>query len=133
MTETGRVREIKGDFIVIQPEKGIACFGCMNMECKTEGSITAENPRALPLNTGQTVQVRAPLLSLLGQASAALLPPALGFSASFFLTRLLFPAAGEGAAAGLGVAFLFATAFVIYMIRKKFPAKRVYTVTKIIG
>jgi positive regulator of sigma E activity len=91
------------------------------------------SPKGLPLNTGQTVQVRASPLSLLGQASAALLPPAFGFGASFFLTPLLFPEAGEGAVIGLSLAFLFATAFVIYMIRKKFPAKRVYTVTKIIA
>ena len=134
MTETGRIREIKGKLIIVVPEKGPACFGCMNMECKTGGGfITAENPGGLSLQEGQTVEVRAPGISLLGQALAAILPPVIGFSASFFLARRLFPEAGDGVFAGTGIFFLFAAAFLVYKIRQKFPVKNAYTVTRIVG
>ena len=132
MTETGRVREIKGTIVIVVPDMNAACFGCMNQECKTSGFISAENPKALSLETGQSVEVSAPGISLLGQVMAALLLPAFGFAAGFFLAHRLFPGAGEGAAAGIGVIFLFAAAFVIYKIRKKYPAKMVYEVTRIL-
>ena len=134
MTETGRIQEIKDNLVIVIPNMGPLCFGCMNHECKANGGlITAENPRALPLREGQRVEVRAPGISLLGQAMAALLPPALGFAASFFLARRLFPEAGEGAIAGIGVISLFATAFLVYKIRQKFPAGKAYTVTRIVA
>ena len=133
MTEKGIIREIKGNLIIVIPNMGAACFGCMNQECKDNGGlITAENPKALPLKEGQKVEVRAPGIYLMGQAMAALLPPAFGFAASFFLARRLFPEAGEGAVVGIGVTFIFATAFLVYRVRKKIPAGLAYTVTKII-
>ena len=133
MTETGRIQEIKDNLIIVIPNMGALCFGCMNQECKANGGlIIAENPKALPLQEGQKVEVRAPGISIFGQAMAALLPPAFGFAASFFLARRLFPEIGEGASAAIGVLFLFATAFFVYRIRKKFPAGKAYTVTKIV-
>ena len=133
MTETGRIQELKGDLVIVAPEKGIACFGCLNMECKKNGGfITAENTSALPLAAGLTVEVRAPLASILIQALAALLPPALGLAASFLLARRLLPNAGEGAIAGIGVVCLFVTAFVIYKLRQKFPVGKAYTVTRVV-
>jgi sigma-E factor negative regulatory protein RseC len=118
LIETGKVREIKGKFVVIAPDKSSACFGCMNMECKSGGRfITAENPLDLPVETGQLVEVETEA-SLLPQALTAFLPPILGFIAGFLIIRLLFPETGEGAAAGMGVIFLFASAFVVYRMKK---------------
>ena len=134
MTETGRIREIRGNLIIIAPEKGAACFGCTNQECRAGGGIiTAENISALPLETGQEVEVEVQGAALLGQSLAALLPPALSFAVGYVLGRLLFPESGEGAAAGVGVIFLFAAAFIVYLIRKRKPAGMAYSVTKIIG
>ena len=134
MTETGKVREIKGNRIVIAPDKGAACFGCMHLECKKgRGLITTENPSALPLETGQRVEVELPGLSLLQQALAAFLPPILAFTMGFFLTRRLFPEAGEGAAAFAGVIFLFAAAFVVYRARKKSNVKSEFCITRVIS
>ena len=134
MTEKGVIREIKEGAVIVIPEMGAACFGCMNQECKSGGgSITADNPDALPLTPGLTVEVRAPGASIFGQAMAAILPPVLGFFASFFLARLLFPQAKDGVYGGIGIIFLFATAFLVYHIRKKFPPKKAYTVTRIIA
>ena len=133
MTETGTVREIKENLVVIAPDRSAACFGCMNLECKSGGGfITAENPKALPLKTGQMVEVAAPGAGIFRQALTAFLPPALGFVAGYTLSRLLFPKAGEGLFAFIGAAFLFIAAFIVYWARKKFPAKREYTVTKIV-
>ena len=63
MTETGKIREINGNLVVIDIEKinkSETCFGCLKTECKNcKISITAENTAALPLQAGQTVEVEA--------------------------------------------------------------------------
>ena len=136
MTETGKVREVREKTVIVAPDRGDACFGCMNAECKGGvGLITAENPGGLPLKTGQTVEVATINASLLSQALVALLPPILGFLLGFNLSRLVFPfpTAPDGASAGMGVLFLFAAAFVVYLVRKKHPAGKGYRVTKIIN
>ena len=134
MTEKGTVREIRENIVIVAPDMSAACFGCMNQECKTAGGIiTAENPNDLPLVQGQTVEVRFPGVSLVGQTLTALLPPAIGFIVSFFLARLLFPNAGEAAHAAIGVVFLFAIAFLVYHLRKKYPPpSKAGTITRII-
>jgi len=133
MTEKGIIREIKENLVIVIPNMGAACFGCMNQECKDNGGlIKAKNPKNLPLRDGQRVEVRAPGLYLLCQVLAALLPPAFGFMASFSLAPRLFPEAGEGTIAGIGIMTLFATAFLIYRAKKKIPSGKAYTVTKIV-
>jgi len=142
MTETGRVREINGKTVIIKPDLGGICFGCIKEECGAcgginavgiyAGCIIAENQLSLTLKTGQTVEVSAPGASIFRQAMAALIPPALGFTAGFFLTRLILPKAGEGACAAAGVIFLFAVAFIVYTVRKRKPPDKVYTITKIL-
>jgi positive regulator of sigma E activity len=134
MTETGKVREINGKTVIIQPELGNICFGCVKEECRLNaGSIIAENPLSLSLKAGQTVEVSASGTSIFRQAMAALIPPALGFTAGFFLTRLFLPKASEGACAAAGVIFLFAAAFIVYTIRKKKPQDKAYIVTSILS
>ena len=134
MTETGIIRAVKGNLAVISPDKSAACFGCMNLECKSgSGHITAENPVALPLETGQKVEIEAPGISLMQQAIIAFLPPIMAFIVGFFLTRQLFPEAGEGAAAFAGLILLFTAAFVVYMVRKKSNAKSGFYITRILG
>jgi len=132
MTETGKIREINGKTIIIKPDSLDACFGCMKEECKACGSITAENRLSLSLKAGQTVEVSAPVASVFRQALSALVPPALGFAGGFLLTRLFFPSASEGAYAAVGVIFLFAVAFIVYTVRKRYPISKVFTITRII-
>jgi positive regulator of sigma E activity len=132
MTETGKIREINGKTVYVKPDSLAACFGCMKEECRGCGNITAENPLSLSLRAGQTVEVSAPAASVFRQALAALVPPALGFVGGFFVTRLLFPSASEGACAAVGVVFLFVAAFIVYAVRKRKPLDKVYTVTRII-
>ena len=133
MTEKGSVVEIRENLVIVAPDKSAACFGCMNMECKSGGGlITAENPKALPLGGGQMVEVEIPDVSIIKQALTAFLPPALAFTAGFIFIRLLFPKTGEGAAAFMGVILLFAAAFVVYRIRKSKPAENACTITKIL-
>ena len=134
MTETGRIREIRGNLAIVIPDIDASCSGCMNIECKAGSrSFSAENPHALPLEPGQVVEISAPGISLMGQVFMAFMPLALGFIAGFFLTRLLFPEAGEGAFAGTGVVFLFAAAFIVSRVRGKKQAEEVFSVTKIIA
>jgi len=134
MTETGKVREVREKTVIVAPDRGAACFGCMASDCKSgAGLITAENSAGLPLETGQTVEVCTVNASLLSQALVALLPPILGFVLGFNLSRFVFPfTAPDGASAGMGVLFLFAAAFVVYLVRKKHPANQAYKITKII-
>ena len=137
MTETGKVLEINGKTVSIKldserPDLPDACFGCMKEECKTCVSIIAENPLSLSLKAGQTVEVSAQGTAIFRQALEALVPPALGFVAGFFLARFFIPEASEGAWAASGVIFLFASAFIVYDVRKRRPPAKVYTVTGII-
>jgi len=133
VTETGTIREISGNRVIIVPEKGTACFGCMNAECKTnKGIITAENPKALALEKGQIVEINAPGISILGQVLMAFIPPSLGFAAGYFGACLLFPKAGEGVYAITGVVFLFIAAFLLYFVRKRRAAKETFTVINIV-
>ena len=133
MTERGWVREIKGKVITIAPEKSIACFGCMNQECKSgSGLITAENSLALNIKTGQLVEVEASGAGIIVQAVAAFLPPIVSFIAGYLLTRLLFPQAGEGAAAGAGIFLLFAASLIFFRIKQKAPASKVYALKKVL-
>jgi len=132
MKETGRIREIRESTVIIQPDLSAACFGCMNQACKSGGFISAENKTALPLKPGQIVEVYVPGAGVFQQTLIALLPPALGFIIGFVLTRLLFPEAGEGAAGISGVVLLFAAGFIVYLARRKNPAKKECTVTRIL-
>jgi positive regulator of sigma E activity len=131
MTETGRIREIRGNTIIIARESGIACFGCMKADCTAKGlSYGAENPAGLPLQQGQLVETEA-AASALKQGLAVLLPPPLGFIAGYALTGVLFPAAGDPARAAVGVLALFAAAFAIYFIRRRFPPKTIRRVVAV--
>ena len=132
MTEKGSILEINGKTVIVAPDLSDSCFGCMNQECKARGFISAENPLALPLAAGQVVEMEAPGVSLIKQALTAFLPPVLSFTTAYILTRFLFPNAGEGAAGGIGVIFLFAAAFIVYKARKRIAAGEVFTVTRII-
>ena len=134
MTENGKVCEVKGNIVVVAVDKSDSCFGCMNIECKNRvGLITAENSSGLLLAPGQTVEVQASSASFMKQAFAAFLPPLLSFIAGFMLCQYLLPAAGEGAAAGMGIIFLFAAAFIVFMIKRKHPENRAWLVTKIVN
>jgi positive regulator of sigma E activity len=142
MTETGKVREINGKTVIIKPNLNDICFGCIKEECGACGgsntvgiyasSIIAENPLSLSLKTGQTVEVSAPGSSIFRQAMVALIPPALGFTAGFFLTRYFLPKASEGACAAAGVILLFVAAFVVFSIKKRTPPGKAFTITRII-
>jgi sigma-E factor negative regulatory protein RseC len=133
IVEKGRIIEIKGNTVAVKADMGAACFGCMNQECRAGKGITAENPKALPLQPGQVVEVSAPGIPLLAQALVVLLPPVLGFIAGYAGMRLLFPQTGEAAHAAVGALSLFIAAFIVYFVRRRRPAAKVYVVTKIIG
>ena len=135
MAVTGKIIEINKNSVVIVPDVHGSCFGCMKQECKTPGgTLLAENPHKLTLMKGQLVELRCiGGLSLFVQAMIAILPPAAGFISGYFLCSLIFPDAGEGACAGLGLIFLFAAAFVVYLVLKKKPLREgIHTVTKIL-
>ncbi|MFP3040622.1 SoxR reducing system RseC family protein [Treponema primitia] len=130
MIETGRIREIRGNILTLDRENNIACFGCMNRECKTkELSYQAENTTGLAFRPGQIVETEASA-SALKQGLAVLLPPPLGFIAGYVLTGIIFPAAGDPSRAAAGALLLFATAFTIYFIRRRFPPKTICRVIR---
>ncbi|GHV76154.1 hypothetical protein AGMMS49942_09750 [Spirochaetia bacterium] len=132
MTETGRIREIRGNTLTITRENSIACFGCMNAECKVkELSYNAENSAGLDLQPGQLVETEA-VASAIKQGLAVLLPPILGFIAGYVLTGVLFPSARDPSRAAAGVLLLFAAAFALYFIRRRFPPKTIRRVIRVV-
>jgi sigma-E factor negative regulatory protein RseC len=133
MIERGRIREIRGNTLTISRENGIACFGCMDRKCKTkELSYDAENPAGLALRPGQLVETEA-AASALKQGLAALLPLPLGFTAGYAITGLVFPSVSEPFRAAAGVLLLFAAAFAVYFIRRRFPSKTIRRVIRIVS
>jgi sigma-E factor negative regulatory protein RseC len=104
----------------------------MNQECTVkELAYDAENPTGLNLMPGQLVETEA-VASAITQGLAVLLPPILGFIAGYVLTGVLFPAAGDPARAAAGVLLLFATAFTLYFIRRRFPPKTTRRVIRVV-
>jgi sigma-E factor negative regulatory protein RseC len=102
----------------------------MNRECKAKTlSYHAENIAGLALQPGQLVETEA-AASALKQGLAVLLPPSLGFIAGYVLTGIIFPTTGDPARAAAGVLLLFATAFAIYFIRRRFPPKTICRVIR---
>jgi hypothetical protein len=137
----GRVLELRGDTVLIEPLPELenktppaACHGCAAASGPGEGCAAVESPAGCPqgpvlvkkpggpeLSPGQTVELRR--RGLASQAAAALLPPAAGFVAGYTLAaRIIFPMAGEGARAAVGVCCMFLAALGFYLFRRRYPA-----------
>jgi positive regulator of sigma E activity len=130
---TGRVHAVSGRQVLIAPANNSACFGCLK-KCGDGRVLTAAlNPEKLPLSPGQLVEAESSPPGLLIQALAAILPPAAGFLAGFFLVRGLFPAAGEGARAAAGALGLFFGGALAFLIRRRRPPGEITRITRIIG
>jgi sigma-E factor negative regulatory protein RseC len=131
MTETGKIKEIRGTTLTIARENDAACFGCLDKECKARSfSYNAENTTGLPLRPGQLVETET-AASPLKQGLTALLPPTLGFVAGYAMAGSAFPAAGEPARAAAGVLLLFAAAAALYLVRRRRPPKIVRRVVRV--
>jgi hypothetical protein len=69
----------------------------------------------------------------LKEGLAALLPLPLGFITGYVITGLAFPSVSEPSQAAGGVLLLFAAAFAVYFIRRRFPPKTVRRVIRIVS
>ncbi|MDR1909382.1 MAG: SoxR reducing system RseC family protein [Spirochaetaceae bacterium] len=122
MIERGCIETIGEETVTVRQERGIACFGCMNQECKnTRGLIIARNATGRELRAGQLVETDIPGASILIETLGALLPPFLGFAAAYLVSGLL--GLPESARAALGALGLFAAAGLLYLYRRSFPAR----------
>jgi sigma-E factor negative regulatory protein RseC len=133
MIEVGRIRTIQGSTLSITRENDIACFGCMDQECKARAfSYTAENTAGLTLTPGQLVETET-AASPLKEGLAVLLPPPLGFIAAYVLTGLISPASGDPARAAAGILSLLAIASALYLIRRRRPPRIIRRVIRVIN
>jgi sigma-E factor negative regulatory protein RseC len=133
MTETGKIKEIRGTTLTIDRENDAACFGCLDKECKARAfSYNAENTAGLSLRPGQLVETET-AASPVKQGLGALLPPALGFIAGYAATGLAFPAAGEPPRAAAGALLFFAVAGALYLIRRRHPPRIIRRVVRVVG
>jgi sigma-E factor negative regulatory protein RseC len=132
MTETGKIREIRGSTVYIARESDAACMACADRECKARSfSYSAENTPGLPLKPGQLVETKT-AGSTLRQSLAALLPPPLGFVAGYLATALAFPGSGEPPRAAGGALLFFFAAAVFYRIRRRYPPRIVREVVRVV-
>jgi sigma-E factor negative regulatory protein RseC len=132
MTETGKIKAIQGTTLTIARESDVACFGCMDKECKARAySYNAENTAGLSLRPGQLVETET-AASPLKQGLAALLPPLLGFIAGYAATGIVFPGAGEPLRAAAGVLLLFAVAGALYVVRLHRPPRIIRRVIRVV-
>ena len=119
MKRRGRIERVRGGTVMVREERGIACFGCMNQECRETGLVTAINGTGRPLFPGQAVETDIPLSAVVRDVLFVLAPPLLVFAALFAAAaRAGF---AENARAALGVLGLFASAAAIYLFRRKRP------------
>jgi hypothetical protein len=133
MIERGRVRSVSGSSVTIQQELGIACFGCMNTECKKgKGLITVENSAGLELAPGQLVETSISRSSLALQVLTALCPPLAGYAGTFAITGLVFPGLGEPVRAALGVIALAVVGFVCFKLCRRFQARTAIRVVRVV-
>ncbi|MDR2069613.1 MAG: SoxR reducing system RseC family protein [Spirochaetaceae bacterium] len=137
MPETGLVREISGDLVVLSLDRPGACSGCgqggARGACGSAGAgstpgcrsnqvlLTALNRKKLPLVPGQRVAVEFPPGSALVQALTALLPPFWGFIAGYALGGLALSPESQALRAAAGGGGLFFSAGIVYFIRKCLP------------
>jgi positive regulator of sigma E activity len=129
----GRVHTVSDREILIIPRENTGCFGCMK-KCRGDRVlVAAANPEKLPLLPGQIVETENSPSGLLTQSLTAILPLLAGFLAFFFLARGLFPAAGEEAQAAAGALGLFLGGGLIYLIRRRYPAREINRIIRIIG
>jgi sigma-E factor negative regulatory protein RseC len=132
MTETGKIRKIRGATVYIARESDAACMACADQACKAKSfSYDAENTPGLPLKPGQLVETKT-VNSTLRQSLAALLPPPLGFVAGYAATALAFPGSGDPPRAAGGVLLFFAFAAVFYLFRRRYPPRIVRQVVRVV-
>ncbi|MDR1046909.1 MAG: hypothetical protein LBL64_03970 [Treponema sp.] len=80
-----------------------ACFGCLNTSCKKR-----LHPKREPISRGGLLR-----------SLPSLLIPAAGFVAGFILPGILVPGASEALRTACGMASLFASAGVWYILHRK--------------
>jgi hypothetical protein len=129
----GRIHAVAGTKVLIAPAENTACFGCMK-DCHKRGIlVAAENRDILLLKPGQIVETENSPRGLVLQGLSTLLPLVLGFVAGFSLTQSLFPFAGEGARAAGGVILLFTGGLVTLLIRRRYPAREINRIKRIVA
>ncbi|MDR1898947.1 MAG: SoxR reducing system RseC family protein [Treponema sp.] len=122
---TARVVSVSGTRVTLIPAES-ACFGCMRGDCeKKPAPLIIESPGDPVPAPGQLVETGISPGALVREILGSLLLPALAFVAGGFLAGRLFPRADEGARAAAGLLFLFLSALVLYLIRRRFPPKAV--------
>jgi positive regulator of sigma E activity len=119
----GRVLELNGNLVTIEPERPFQCFGCMQGECKKIAPVKAEKTRDVELAPGQLVETGVSGKALFTQALGAFLPPLAGFTGGYLVTAWRFPSLGEAPRAAAGTFLLFAGAAIFHAFRKRFPPK----------
>jgi positive regulator of sigma E activity len=129
----GRIHAVLNREVLIAPLEDSACFGCMKQCHKGRVLVSAAPPEQLPLSPGQIVETVNSPPGLLFQGLAVFLPPLAGFLAGLFLVRSAFPAAAEGARAAGGVLGLFLGGALTVLIRRRYPARAITRISRIIN
>jgi hypothetical protein len=129
----GRVLELSGNTVIIEPDRPAQCFGCLQSECKKGfAPVQAEREGTMDLAPGQLVETGGNGKTLFAQALGAFLPLPVGFITGYLGTALLFPATGEGPRAAAGALLLFVAAAGFYVFRRRFPPKALPRILRIL-
>jgi positive regulator of sigma E activity len=130
MKERGTLLSLCAGGGMVELERTGACSGCGRRECRTKRrTVRAENKTGLPLTEGRRVELEIGPRFILGQAAFALVPPLLGFGAGFFLAGL--PGWGPPLRTAGGFLLLLAAAFLTLGIRRRFPPKENFYITRL--
>jgi positive regulator of sigma E activity len=128
----GRVLEVAGNSVILEPERPPRCFGCMQGDCTKTAPLKAEKNRGMELAPGQLVETGVEGRILFSQALGALLPPAAGFTGGYLAAALLFPSLGEAFRAASGALLLFAVGAAFYAFRRRFPPRTLPRIVRVL-
>ncbi len=118
MKEVGTVNRIVGESVYLECGDTSACQGCSaGAFCKTKGrEIEALNSRAIPLHSGDTIEIYLPPGRTIFSGFIVLIFPLLMFIFAFVIAGVALPESDEasralfgviGLAAGFGISLLY--------------------------
>jgi positive regulator of sigma E activity len=131
MREEGQVLEVRGPEVkVLGKASEDACFGCMNMECKSHSHIfTALNTRKFSIKAGDLVELEIKKGAGALEAGVSLLLPLLAFVVLYCFSPQLFPGINGAVRTGLGFLALLAVALGVVLFRKIIPPAQLPRIT----
>lgn len=136
-TEKAIISKIDGGEILVLPLLKSECVTCAAGCAKQGSAFPVDNPRNLPIRTGDIVHLKAGAKVQAVQGILSLMVPFAAAVLGFFLAgpvmRLFNAPAGEGVKAVFVLAFLFISALTVFLITRCHPLPGKAEISEVAG